>query len=119
QAVNDMGIPGLHFEREEKRIYPHGNMVSHITGMVGMDGHGLSGLEKTYDKYLLSELGMRDSLKLSIDIRVQNILHEELSRAVKDFKALGAAGVIMDANSGEVMAMASLPDFDPNNPSRI
>jgi cell division protein FtsI (penicillin-binding protein 3) len=119
EIVNTLGIPGLYFQREEKRIYPHGNVVSHVLGMVGMDGRGLMGIEKSYDAYLQSEESMMNPLMLSMDVRVQNILHEELMSAMHQFRALGAAGVIMDANNGEVIAMASLPDFDPNNPARV
>jgi cell division protein FtsI (penicillin-binding protein 3) len=119
QQVNNLGIPGLYFQREEKRVYPHGHVASHLVGMVGMDGHGLMGLEKKYDSYLLSEEGVEHPLQLSVDIRVQDILHEELETAMKEFKALGAAGIIMKANTGEILAMSSLPDFDPNNPSKV
>lgn len=119
-AVNSLGIPGLSFERGEKRVYPHGNLLVHILGYVGLDGKGLAGLEKQFDKRLTSDSAKDqtdvESLQLSLDLRVQNILHEELQMAVTEFKAIGATGIVMDATNGEVLAMVSLPDFDPHNP---
>lgn len=119
-AINALGIPGLYFKREEKRIYPQGNLFSHVLGYVGLDGKGLSGIEKTFD----SELNRVDEeegepLQLSLDVRVQGVLHEELSHYMQEFKASGAAGIVMDVHTGEIIAMVSLPDFDPHNPGRV
>jgi cell division protein FtsI (penicillin-binding protein 3) len=118
-AVNSLGIPGVSFERGEKRVYPHGNLLAHVLGYVGLDGKGLSGIEKQFDKRLAIDKTTKNTqepLQLSLDLRVQSILHEELSKAKEEFKAIGATGVVMDATSGEVLAMVSLPDFDPHNP---
>lgn len=112
--INNLGIPGLNFKREEKRVYPHGRLLSHILGNVGVDGHGLSGAEKQFDNLLLSEQSKDEPLKLSIDVRVQTALYESLSAGVKEFKAIGGNGIVMDVNTGEVVAMASLPDYNPN-----
>jgi len=122
--INNLGIPGLYFADEEKRVYPHGSLVSHILGFVGTDGHGLSGIEKEFNNDLFSESrvanGFKDeALQLSLDIRVQSVLHEELMKEYKAHKAKGAAGIIMDVNTSEVLAIVSLPDFNPNVPAEI
>jgi len=112
-SVNALGIPGLDFQRTERRVYPHGRMASHALGLTNIDGRGLSGIEGYFDKSLR---GTDEPLALSIDIRVQSVLREELLKAMAEFRAIGAAGVVMDASNGEVRAMVSLPDFNPNKP---
>lgn len=112
--VNRLGIPGFQFEREERRVYPDGNLVSHVLGYTGIDNKGLAGIERGFDDILKER---KEPLQLSVDLRLQHILHEELSRAVQDFTALGGAGVVMDVRTGEVLALVSLPDFDPNKSS--
>ncbi len=112
-AVNQLGIPGLQFEHEERRVYPYGDLSAHTVGYVGIDDEGLGGVERGLDGVLAGRTG---PLQLSIDIRLQYILHEELKRVVDDFTAKGGDGLIMDVNTGEVLAMESLPDFDPNHP---
>ena len=109
--INALGIPGLHFQREERRVYPQGSLTSHIVGFAGTDSVGLGGLEKQFDGML------RDGaqpLRLSVDVRIQHILREEIGRQMVKFDGIGGAGVMLDANTGEVVAMVSLPDFDPN-----
>jgi cell division protein FtsI (penicillin-binding protein 3) len=113
--INRLGIPGLHFKTEDKRFYPQGRLTAHMIGMADPDGNGTAGIEKSFDD-LLS--GARRPLKLSLDVRVQHILTDELSRAMTEFQASGAAGVMLDARTGEVVAMVSLPSFDPNAPAR-
>ena len=120
--VNALGIPGLQFEDEEKRIYPHGNLFAHSIGMVGQDGRGLSGLERyldnigdtSYDK-AISE----NNINTTLDIRIQNILRDEMIRAFEKHKVEKAAGVIMDVTNGEILALVSLPDYDPNIPKNL
>lgn len=112
--VNNLGIPGLFFEQSKKRIYPHKELLSHLIGYVGLDGKGLAGAEKYFDKELTRD---DKSLNLTIDVRAQNIVHEELKQAVADFSAVGAIGLILDAKNGELIASVSLPDFDPHNPA--
>ena len=111
--VNQLGIPGLEFEHEERRVYPDGSLTSHVVGYTGIDNAGFAGVERALSDVLK---GRREPLQLSLDLRLQYILHEELQRVIDDFTAKGGAGLIMDVNTGEVLAMASLPDFDPNRP---
>jgi len=112
--VNQLGIPGLEFEHEERRVYPDGGLTSHVVGYTGIDNAGFAGVERGLDGVLR---GRREPLELSLDLRLQYILHEELQRIIDDFTAKGGAGLIMDVNSGEILAMTSLPDFDPNRPT--
>jgi cell division protein FtsI (penicillin-binding protein 3) len=112
-AVNQLGIPGLQFEHEQRRVYPYGGLSAHAVGYVGIDNEGLGGIERGLDGVLKGRTG---PVQLSLDIRLQYILHEELKRVVDDFTAIGGDGLIMDVNTGEVLAMESLPDFDPNHP---
>ncbi|MGF1623893.1 MAG: peptidoglycan D,D-transpeptidase FtsI family protein [Alphaproteobacteria bacterium] len=113
-AVHRLGVPGFYFLDEPRRIYPQGSLTAHVVGFTDVDGHGLSGVEQTFDEFLLSGQG---PLRLSIDLRVQHILREELARGADEFSAIGASGVVMDVETGEVVAMVSLPDFDPNYPA--
>ncbi len=113
-AVNRLGIPGLYFRREEQRVYPQGRLVSHVVGFTDIDNKGLAGVERYFDDVLG---GGSEPLRLSLDVRIQHILREELLRAIEKFRAIGAAGLVMDARTGEVPAMVSLPDFDPNAPA--
>ena len=112
-AINKLGHPGIGFKQEDRRIYPHGNLTAHLLGYTDVDGRGIAGVERAFDKQL-SE-GAED-LRLTIDLRIQHILHKELSAAQKKFSALGATGIVMDVNSGEIIAAVSLPDFDPYDP---
>lgn len=112
--INALGVPGLYFETTERRVYPQGQLTAHITGLTDIDNKGIAGIEKTFDQELTDR---RQPLRLSIDLRVQSVLHAELTRAKAEFNAIGAAGLIMDTKTGEILAMVSLPDFDPNTPS--
>lgn len=115
-AVNRLGIPALNFQREARRMYPLGALASHALGFTDVDNKGLSGIERYFDKELRSR---QDSMALSIDVRVQHVLEHELGLAMKKFSAIGAAGLVMDVNTGEIVAMSSLPSFDPNQPGGI
>ena len=97
-----------HFTR---RYYPQRNVFAHVVGFAGKDA-GLEGVEFTYDKYLREN---EDPLRLSIDSRVQNIFHEQLSYAMSKYRAKGAMGMLMNSSTGEIIAMVQIPDFDPNN----
>ncbi len=111
--VNRLGIPGLYFEREQRRFYPHGSLTAHSVGFTDVDDRGLSGIERSFDEVLR---GRGAPLALSLDLRVQYAMTEELSAAMTEFDAIGAAGMVMDVASGEVLAMVSLPSFDPERP---
>jgi len=124
-AVHRLGIPGLGFVEENRRVYPAGNEASHVLGHVNVDQEGGAGIEKYLDdeglKVLresgLSAEGAQRPVALTIDLRVQHALRAELVAAMERYEAKAAAGVILDARTGEVAAMVSLPDFDPNTPA--
>lgn len=117
QEINDLGIPGVYFETNERRAYPNGELFAHVLGYVGLDGTGLAGAEKYFDDYLKYYGNEQPKpLQLSLDIAVQGIVHEELARTIKDFNAKGAAGIVQDVQTGEILAMVNLPDFNPHNP---
>ena len=119
-----LGIPGIGFRPEKRRFYPGGPTASHILGYVNIDNRGVSGMEKYIDDQGLADLasvGMTsdqplEPVKLSVDIRVQNIVRDVVTTAVTNYEAKGAGAVVLDIHTGEVLGMASAPDFDPNNP---
>lgn len=122
--VMALGIPGIGFRNETRRFYPGGSNAAHIVGLVNIDNAGIAGIEKYVDDQgvgVLQNLGLTASdelepVKLSIDSGVQHIVHDVLSDAMKRYNAIGAGAVILNAKTGEVVAMASVPDYDPNNP---
>jgi cell division protein FtsI (penicillin-binding protein 3) len=109
--VTRLGIPGLYFQAEEKRVYPLGALVSHVVGFTDLDNKGIAGIEDSFDDVLA---GGRHPVQLSLDVRIQQIMREELARGIADFTGIGGAGIVLDARTGEILAMVSLPDFDPN-----
>jgi cell division protein FtsI (penicillin-binding protein 3) len=111
--VNRLGVPGLFFQREERRVYPHGVLASHAVGFSDLDNRGLAGAEQAFDERLKTE---REPVRLSLDIRAQHVVREEIKRAIEDFNAIGGMGVLLDVATGETLAMVSLPDFDSNAP---
>jgi cell division protein FtsI (penicillin-binding protein 3) len=116
EAVNALGEPGLAIEREPDRLYPQTTLAAHVLGYTDIDGHGVAGMERAFDKQLSDAATRGEPLMLSIDSRVQQALEHELNDAMKTFSAIGAAGVIMDVQTGEVLAMTSLPEINPNLP---
>ncbi len=112
-AINHLGIPGIDFQHSEKRRYPLGRLAAQVLGGVDVDSHGIAGIERQFDERLTND---STPLRLSIDVRAEAVVREELLAAMKEFQAEGAAGIIMDVRTGEVVAMVSLPDFDINDP---
>ncbi|WP_425417502.1 peptidoglycan D,D-transpeptidase FtsI family protein [Oricola indica] len=119
-----LGIPGLGFRTEKRRFYPGGPLASHILGLVNIDNAGIAGLEKYVDDQglgTMQDLGLDITtdlppVKLSLDARVQYAVRDELNQALERYQAIAAGAVVLNARTGEVVAMASLPDYDPNNP---
>jgi cell division protein FtsI (penicillin-binding protein 3) len=116
EAVNALGEPGLAIEREPDRLYPQTSLAAHVLGYTDIDGHGVAGMERAFDAYLSDPATRGTPLTLSIDSRVQQALEHELSDAMSTFSAIGAAGVVMDVHTGEVLALTSLPEVNPNAP---
>ncbi len=122
--IMQLGIPGIGFRTEKRRFYPGGPLASHVLGLVDIDNKGIAGIEKYIDSQGLSDLreaglATPDDLmpfRLALDIRVQHIVRDELAQAMERYDAIAAGAVVLSAKTGEVLAMVSLPDYDPNNP---
>lgn len=123
-AVYNLGIPGLYFRNETRRIYPMGRLAAHVLGYVDVDSHGLAGVEKYLDdkgaifSASLAEPGKSAAMpaQLSIDVRVQHALTDELQAAITYYQAKAGAGLVMDVHTGEIVGAVSLPDYNPNSP---
>jgi len=115
RAVVRLGLPGVHFRTEQHRVYPNGELTAHLVGYVGIENQGLAGIERGLEDRLTSD--PRD-LRLTIDLGVQEVVREELTKAVTRFKAKGASGIVLDVTTGELLGMISLPDFDSNHYKR-
>lgn len=107
-------LEGLEVKPKQMRLYPKHNLFAHVVGFVGKDGDGLEGAEKIFDSYLRENT---DPLRLSLDVRIQEQFHARLSEAVQKYRAKGAMGMLMNSRTGEMLAMVSLPDFDPEHVS--
>ena len=124
QEIHRLGIPGVGFLTENKRVYPNGPIVSHEIGHVNIDNQGIAGIEKWLDGQGLAALHMaglaidrlEKPVELALDLRVQFALRGELIAAREKFKAKAASGVVLNVNTGEIVALVSEPDYDPNNP---
>ena len=122
--IYHQGLPGIGFLNENKRDYPNGAEISHLLGHVNIDNQGIAGMEKWLDGHGLAALHMAGlatdrlqiPVQLAIDLRVQHALRDELIAAHTKFKTLAAAGLVLDVRTGEIVAMVSEPDYDPNNP---
>jgi cell division protein FtsI (penicillin-binding protein 3) len=110
-AINALGIPGVYFQPGEKRRYPLGRVASQVLGGVDVDSHGVAGVERAFEKRLETD---SKPLRLSIDVRVQAVMRDELEKSKEEFQAIGACGIVFDVRTGEVIAMVSLPDYDAN-----
>lgn len=123
QAVHNLGLPGLDFRRELRRAYPGGKLAGHVLGYVNIDNKGVAGIERYVDEVVGVEsvqgatLAERPPVRLSLDIGVQHAVETELAGAVDRYQAKGAAGIVLDVTTGEVLASASLPDVDPARPN--
>lgn len=111
--LNRLGLPGLYFQREMTRVYPLGELTAHVVGFTNVDNRGLAGMERAFDERLR---GTADPLAISLDVRAQDIVAEELLKGIEEFSAIGAAGIVLDVQTGEVLASVSLPTFDPLSP---
>ena len=117
EGVRQLGLPGLYFKSEPRRVYPNGRTASHALGYVDVDNHGLAGVERGIEDLVLERRNKGGLVELSLDLRVQHVLEDELSGAVASFHARAGAGVVLDVNNGEILALSSMPDFDPNEPA--
>ena len=119
--IHELGLPGLAFIEEYRRVYPVGATASHVVGLVDVDSKGLAGIERFIDdnpQLVMAHAEMasgEQSVSLSLDLGVQHVLREELGRAMATYHAKAAGGIVLDVHSGEVLALASLPDYDPNH----
>ncbi|MXN63513.1 penicillin-binding protein 2 [Stappia sp. GBMRC 2046] len=123
QKVHDLGIPGIGFLEENRRFYPGGPTASHVTGIVNVDNEGIAGMELAVDRAWLKDLQAAgfaseealEPVKLSIDLRAQHVVRDEVRQAMERYRAIAGVGIVLDIKTGEVVAMSSLPDFDPND----
>jgi cell division protein FtsI (penicillin-binding protein 3) len=126
QEVYHLGLPGVGFLPENKRVYPNGPIAAHVLGFANLDNVGIAGIEKYIDGQGLADLhnagfnltaeGLKP-IQLSLDLRLTHGLRDEVEKGVEKYRAKAGAGAILDVNTGEVVALASLPDYDPNNPA--
>lgn len=119
--VHELGLPGLDFVSEPHRAYPAGTTTSHILGYVDVDNHGLAGAETYVEKIAVSKGAPKKRVnslipvRLAMDLGVQHVVREELASAIERYKAKAATGVVLDVQSGEIVSLVSLPDYDPYN----
>jgi cell division protein FtsI (penicillin-binding protein 3) len=114
KAANALGEPGIELLREPDRLYPQSTMAAHVLGFLDATGHGAAGMEKMLDARLSDPATRGTPVMLSIDARVQAALEGELGSKMVELQARGAAGVVLDVQTGEIIAMTSLPSFNPN-----
>ncbi|MBX3521116.1 MAG: penicillin-binding protein 2 [Xanthobacteraceae bacterium] len=125
RAIYRLGIPGIGFLKEYKRVYPNGALAAHVLGQVNVDNQGILGLEKWIDSGGLSALHQAgfatnhnlQPVQIALDLDVQQAVRDELMAGKERYKAQAANALVLDVNTGEIVSMVSLPDFDPNKPS--
>ncbi len=123
QAIHRFGIPGIGFRVENRRFYPGGPAASHVLGAVNIDNKGIAGIEKYIDEAFLNDLHaagfandhVMEPIRLSLDLRVQHVVRDELIQAMERYHAIAGIGIVVDVNTGEVLGMSSVPDYDSNN----
>jgi cell division protein FtsI (penicillin-binding protein 3) len=115
-AVHDLGLPGVQFEEEERRVYPLGRSAGHLVGFSDTSGHGLAGAERAMDDAIRAGAGPGHPETLSLDLRIQAALEDELRKGMIAHQANAAVGVVTNVHTGEILGLASMPDFDPNKP---
>ncbi len=109
-----LGEKGIIMEPFQRRIYPHGQLYSHILGQIDDDNFGISGIEKYFDRQLRNDQKTKEPLILTLDSNIQFLIKTQLKKAMEDFKANSAGGLLMNVNSGEVLSLVSLPDYNLN-----
>lgn len=119
RAVIRLGLPGVRFRTELHRVYPQRALTGHVVGYVGVDNQGLAGIERSFADRLTRLDAVQRPLVLTLDVGVQEVVRSELGAAVERFRAKGGTGLVLDVGSGEVLALVSLPDFDPNHYQRV
>ena len=126
EEIHRLGAPGIGFLRESRRLYPSGAEAGHVLGHVNIDNSGIAGIEKWIDGRGLAELHQAglatgrtlEPVQLALDLSVQHAIRDELAVAKEQFKAVAAAGIALDVDTGEIVSMVSLPDYDPNRPGK-
>lgn len=127
QAIHRLGIPGIGFRVENRRFYPGGPAAAHVLGTVNIDNQGIAGIEKYIDEAFLNDLKaagfannhVMEPVRLSLDLRVQHVVRDELVKAMGRYHAVAAIGIVLDINTGEVLGMSSVPDYDSNNRDQV
>ncbi|HEU4961942.1 MAG TPA: penicillin-binding protein 2 [Sphingomonas sp.] len=114
EEVNAIGEPAIVFAREPERLYPQSMLADHVLGFVDYTGHGALGMERALDSRLLADDMRSQPIALSIDARVQAAMESELGAAMQTFQAKAAVGIVEDVRTGEILAMTSMPQFNPN-----
>lgn len=114
EKVNAIGEPAIVFSREPERLYPQSKLADHVLGFVDFTGHGALGMERALDSRLLADGARSQPIALSIDARVQAAMESELGAAMQTFQAKAAVGIVEDVRTGELLAMTSMPQFNPN-----
>lgn len=109
QKFFHLGLPGVSIQKDTKRFYPQNNLFAHVLGFTDIDGNGLCGLERHFNK-------RTDSVHTALDTRLQHIVHEELQSAIQRFGAKAGNAILLDTRDGSILSMVSLPDFNPNMP---